>query len=38
MRAGLRRDRSGLGSVGNADDGRAPMPATMNIDYVHVWK
>jgi beta-glucanase (GH16 family) len=28
----------GLGSVGNIYVGRAPMPATMNIDYVHVWK
>jgi beta-glucanase (GH16 family) len=28
----------GLGSAGNVYDGRAPMPATMNIDYVHVWK
>jgi beta-glucanase (GH16 family) len=28
----------GLGSYGNVYDGRAPLPATMNIDYVHVWK
>ena len=28
----------GLGGVGNDYDGRAPLPATMNVDYVRVWK
>jgi beta-glucanase (GH16 family) len=28
----------GLGSLGNDYDGRAPLPATMNVDYVRVWK
>lgn len=27
-----------LGAGGNAYDGRAPLPATMNVDYVKVWK
>lgn len=27
-----------IGDVGNVYDGRAPMPATMNIDYLRVWK
>lgn len=27
----------GLGSAGNAYDGRAPVPATMSVDYVRVW-
>lgn len=27
-----------LGAVGNVYDGRAPMPATMNVDYLRVWK
>jgi beta-glucanase (GH16 family) len=26
-----------LGTAGNAYDGRAPLPATMTIDYVRVW-
>lgn len=28
----------GLGATGNEYDGRAPLPATMNVDYVKVWK
>ena len=28
----------GLGGAGNVYDGRAPLPATMSIDYVKVWK
>ena len=28
----------GLGAAGNVYDGRAPLPATMNVDYVRVWK
>ncbi len=28
----------GLGAAGNEYDGRAPVPATMNVDYVRVWK
>ena len=28
----------GLGSAGNEYDGRAPIPATMNIDYVRAWR
>lgn len=27
-----------LGGAGNEYDGRAPLPATMNVDYFHVWK
>ncbi|MFL6108145.1 MAG: family 16 glycosylhydrolase [Marmoricola sp.] len=27
-----------LGATGNEYDGRAPLPATMNVDYVKVWK
>ena len=27
-----------LGAAGNEYDGRAPIPATMNVDYVKVWK
>ncbi len=27
-----------LGAAGNVYDGRAPMPATMSVDYVKVWK
>jgi len=27
-----------LGAAGNEYDGRAPLPATMNVDYVKVWK
>ncbi|RNL80955.1 glycoside hydrolase family 16 protein [Nocardioides marmorisolisilvae] len=27
-----------LGAAGNEYDGRAPVPATMNVDYVKVWK
>jgi beta-glucanase (GH16 family) len=27
-----------LGAEGNEFDGRAPMPATMNVDYLRVWK
>jgi len=27
-----------MGAAGNEYDGRAPLPATMNIDYVKVWK
>ena len=27
-----------LGATGNEYDGRAPIPATMNVDYVKVWK
>ncbi len=28
----------GMGAAGNVYDGRAPMPATMSVDYVKVWK
>jgi beta-glucanase (GH16 family) len=28
----------GLGSAGNEYDGRASLPATMNVDYVRVWR
>lgn len=28
----------GLGGLGNVYDGRAPLPATMSVDYVKVWK
>ncbi|MCZ4499185.1 MAG: glycoside hydrolase family 16 protein [Marmoricola sp.] len=28
----------GMGAAGNVYDGRAPLPATMNVDYVKVWK
>lgn len=28
----------GLGAAGNVYDGRAPLPATMSIDYVRVWR
>jgi len=27
-----------LGAAGNEYDGRSPVPATMNVDYVKVWK
>jgi beta-glucanase (GH16 family) len=27
-----------MGASGNVYDGRAPLPATMNVDYVRVWK
>jgi beta-glucanase (GH16 family) len=27
-----------LGGAGNAYDGRAPLPASMNIDYFRVWR
>jgi beta-glucanase (GH16 family) len=27
-----------MGDTGNVYDGRAPLPATMNVDYVRVWK
>lgn len=27
-----------LGSTGNEYDGRAPLPATMSVDYLRVWK
>jgi beta-glucanase (GH16 family) len=27
-----------LGTTGNVYDGRAPLPATLSVDYVHVWK
>lgn len=27
-----------MGASGNVYDGRAPLPATMNIDYMKVWK
>jgi beta-glucanase (GH16 family) len=27
-----------MGTTGNVYDGRAPVPATMNIDYVRAWK
>ncbi|MCW2796110.1 glycoside hydrolase family 16 protein [Nocardioides sp.] len=27
-----------LGGAGNVYDGRTPMPATMNVDYLRVWK
>ncbi|MBO9523022.1 MAG: glycoside hydrolase family 16 protein [Nocardioidaceae bacterium] len=27
-----------MGASGNEYDGRAPLPATMNVDYVRVWK
>ncbi|WP_183407930.1 glycoside hydrolase family 16 protein [Nocardioides marmoriginsengisoli] len=27
-----------LGVAGNAYDGRAPLPATMNVDYLRVWR
>jgi beta-glucanase (GH16 family) len=27
-----------LGAAGNEYDGRAPLPATMNVDYIKVWK
>jgi beta-glucanase (GH16 family) len=27
-----------IGRGGNADDGRAPLPATMEVDYVKVWR
>ncbi len=28
----------GMGAAGNVYDGRAPLPATMSVDYVKVWK
>lgn len=28
----------GMGAAGNVFDGRSPLPATMNVDYVKVWK
>ncbi|MCX6398006.1 MAG: glycoside hydrolase family 16 protein [Propionibacteriales bacterium] len=28
----------GMGATGNVYDGRAPLPATMSVDYVKVWK
>jgi beta-glucanase (GH16 family) len=28
----------GLGTAGNEYDGRAPIPATMNVDYLRVWR
>ena len=28
----------GLGAAGNVYDGRAPLPATMSVDYVKVWR
>jgi len=28
----------GMGAAGNVYDGRAPIPATMSVDYVKVWK
>jgi beta-glucanase (GH16 family) len=28
----------GLGAAGNEYDGRAPLPATMNVDYLRVWR
>ncbi len=28
----------GLGFAGNEYDGRAPIPATMSVDYIRVWK
>lgn len=28
----------GMGASGNEYDGRSPIPATMNVDYVKVWK
>ncbi|MCX6397860.1 MAG: glycoside hydrolase family 16 protein [Propionibacteriales bacterium] len=28
----------GMGTTGNVYDGRAPLPATMSVDYVKVWK
>lgn len=28
----------GMGAAGNEYDGRAPVPATMSVDYVKVWK
>ena len=27
-----------MGAAGNAYDGRAPLPATTNVDYVKVWR
>jgi hypothetical protein len=27
-----------LGTATNAYDGRTPLPATMSVDYVRVWK
>ena len=27
-----------MGAAGNEYDGRAPVPATTNVDYVKVWK